>query len=139
MKRSLNQLLPPTNPTKIAYTSTKLSTQFHTNDKPTTSHQHDIVYLATCPDPSCNASYIGETARRLEERIKDHSGRDSNSHILKHSISTSHPPSTLKNFKVIGRNFRNSWKRKLAEALMLKEYSPKLNTQKKSVPIKLLN
>ena len=38
-----------------------------------------------CPDPTCKSTYIGETARRLEERVKDHTGRDHNSHLLKHS------------------------------------------------------
>ena len=46
--------------------------------------------MIECPDPDCNSTYIGETARRIEERHKDHTGRDRNSHIYKHSIETGH-------------------------------------------------
>ena len=39
--------------------------------------------------------------------------------------------------KAIYRN--NNKKRKIAEALFIKEYKPPLNVQEKSVPLKLLN
>ena len=35
---------------------------------------------------------IGETVRKINERIKDHTGTDTNSHLLKHSIEKGHKP-----------------------------------------------
>ena len=29
--------------------------------------------------------YIGETGRRIEERFKEHAGKDHSSHVLKHT------------------------------------------------------
>ena len=95
--------------------------------------------LAQCPQPDCTSTYIGETARRLEERVKDHCGRDRNSHLLKHAIETGHPSTSLEDFKVVGQGFGNKWKRKLAEALLIKSRKPDLNIREKSVAIKLLN
>ena len=139
MKRSINSILPPSTSTKICFTSTKLAARFNIKDRTPTKHQNDIVYLAECPQPDCTSTYIGETARRLEERFKDHCGRDRNSHLFKHSIETGHPPTTLEDFKVVGQGFGNNWKRKLAEALIIKSRKPDLNIQEKSVAIKLLN
>ena len=58
---------------------------------------------------------------------------------MKHSIETGHPVTSLHDFKIIGRNFRSSWGRKLEEALLIKKHNPALNIQEKSVTIKLLN
>lgn len=51
---------------------------------------HDLIYHTVCPDENCNADYVGESARRLEERLKDHNVRDINSHMLKHSGECEH-------------------------------------------------
>ena len=84
-------------------------------------------------------TYIGETSRRLEERVKDHSGRDNNSHLLKHAIENNHPNITMEDVTIIGQHYGNTWKRKTAEALLIKYEKPSLNVQEKSIPIKLLN
>ena len=96
MKRSINHILPPTTSIKVCFTSTKLSSRFNIKDKTPTQQQNDIIYLVQCPQPDCTSTYIGETARRLEERLKDHCGRDRNSHLLKHSIETGHPSTSHK-------------------------------------------
>ena len=41
---------------------------------------------------NCVDDYIGETARTVNERIVDHTGRDTNSCLLKHSIESAHKP-----------------------------------------------
>ena len=102
-------------------------------------HEHDIVYQEMCPEPNCLASYIGEAGKRFVERIKDHCGRDKNFHVLKHCIETGHKVD-LGGFKIIGGNYRsNSVKRKISEALYIKEHKPNLNIQGKSWLLKLLN
>ena len=113
LKRSINPILPPSVDTKICFTSTKLSSKFSFKDKTQTKHEHNIVYMVECPDQTCSSTYIGETAWRLHERVTDHSGRDKNSHLLKHAIETGHPTTSIEHFKIIGRNYRNGWGRKL--------------------------
>ena len=84
--------------------------------------------------------YVGKTARRISERLLDHSGRDKNSHILKHQIEKEHPCPQYKNFKVISSGFRNNTeKRNLSEALWINTLRPSLNKQEKSIPLKLFN
>ena len=43
-------------------------------------------------------------------------------------------------FKIISRNYNNSkWKRKVSEALSIKQYRLILHVQEQSIPLKLLN
>ena len=50
------------------------------------------------------------------ERVKDHGGRDTKSHVLKHSSEKEHVEVTQEEFKIIGSNFKNNrLKRKIAE------------------------
>ena len=140
LKRNIGRIVPrDTLQTRFAYTSTKLSTNFNTKDKIDKTHQHDVIYLATCPEPMCEETYIGETSRRLEERVRDHGGRDNASHVNRHSIETGHPAFGMENFKIIGKRFSNWKRRKLAEALEIKDKRPSLNAQETHSSIRLLN
>ena len=76
----------------------------------------------------CKNFYIGESGRRIEERVFDHAGRDRNSHVYKHG-----------NVTIINSNFSNYYKRKVLEAIYIKQKRPILNIQDTSVPLKLLN
>ena len=58
-----------------------------------------------------------------------------NSHIYKHSIETGHEV-RQKDFKIIGTNYKgNDKKRKVAEALLIKQFKPSLNRQKKALEL----
>ena len=84
--------------------------------------------------------YIGETARGVNERIVDHTGKEINSNLLKHSAESVHKPLEAVDYKIIGKGYRkNTMKRKLSEAFFIKELKPTLNKQGKSVPLKLFN
>ena len=99
-----------------------------------------MVYYADCPNEKCRENYIGESGRRISERIKDHNGRDLKSHILGHSIESGHAKVSYEDFKIIAKNFnKNHWERRIAESLLIKEKRPTLNTHDKSVPLKLFN
>ena len=57
-------------------------------------------------------------------------GRNKSSHMLRYFIDKNHEV-TVNDFKVIGRNYRiNVRKRKVAEALLIKQFQPTLNVQK---------
>ena len=71
---------------------------------------HDVVYRSVCAIADCNADYIGECARRLNERVKDHNGRDRNSYMVKLTIECGHEPVSKDNFKIIANGFEHSRK-----------------------------
>ena len=74
-----------------------------------------------CSAENCLDDYTGESARRIIERVKDHGGSDTKSHVLKHSSEKEHVEGTLEDFKIIGSHFKNNrLKRKIAEALLIK-------------------
>lgn len=122
---------------QVIYTGTKLSTQFKIKDRTKKIHQHDLVYKVQCPNKECNATYIGETARRLNERLKDHQGRDNDSHVLKHTIEEKHPEITLDDITILIKNHKTYYKRKILESLYIKRQKPNLNCQNKSIPLML--
>ena len=115
---------------QITYTGKKLSSQFSIKDKTNFKYQYDLIYHVNRPLRTCEDNYIGETARRIQERIKDHNEIDHKSHILKHSIEKHHDNMTQENFKTIAKNFKNNkWKRKISEPLLIKDLRPTLNAQ----------
>ena len=87
-----------------------------------------------------NENYIGETGRRISERIIDHAGRDLKSYVYKHCIETGHRSPDINDFKIIDSNFRkNVFKRKIVEALLIKQSNRTLNKQEKLTELKLFN
>ena len=96
--------------------------------------------MGSCPEESCDCSYIGEVGRRISERVIDHSGRDNKSHLVKHSLEMSHQSLDIEHYRILRKGFRNNvFKRKISEALFIKDYQPTLNIQEKSVPLELFN
>ena len=121
------------------YKAKKLGSRFRIKDKQKQEHNHDLVYSATCPDEQCNKIYIGETARRLGERIMDHGGRDKKSNVYRHSQESKHGFVTSQNFEILSTSYPWRNKRKIAEAILIKERIPELNEQGQSISLKLLN
>ena len=76
----------------------------------------------------------------LRNTLKKSCGRDPTSHVLKHRTEKSHKNVNTIDFKIIDKNFHNNKrKRKIAEALWIKDLRPTLNTHKKSIQLKLFN
>ena len=97
LKKNLQSVLPVNIQTCTVYTETKLSSQLRNIKNPTLfEEQHDIVYHSFYSAENCNENYISESARRLNERMKDHNGRDRNFHLFKHSVESRDDP-VLKN------------------------------------------
>ena len=140
VKRHITKLLAEQEEVALVFTGTKLGTKFNIKDKTSKEHQHDLAYSVVCPDLNCNEGYNGETGRRLIENVHEHSGKDVNSHVSKHSIKTNHPTVTIDDFRVLKTSYRQKkFSRKLSEALFIKQNKPALNKQEASVPLKLFN
>ena len=113
MKRYVSKLLPEHTKLEVTFTGKKSNSRFSIKDKAKFEYQHDLVYYVNYTEPSCRDNYVGETGRKILERIKDHSGRDHASHMVKHNIETSHTDVNTANFKIIDINFSNNkrtWK-----------------------------
>ena len=141
LKKNLQRVLPVNIQTRILYTGTKLSSHLRNIKDPTPLEElHEIAYDSFCIAENCYENYIGESARRLDERMNDHNGRHRNSHLFKHSVESRHDPILKKDFRIIGEGYRNNTsRRKIAEALFIKKMKPSLNVQDKSVKLELFN
>ena len=89
LKINLKSLFPSTVKANVGFTGKKLSTCFQIKDQTKLEHKDDIIYLATCPEDNCSENYIGESGRRISERIIGHNGRLHISNItLKNTANT---------------------------------------------------
>ena len=91
LKGSIAKLLPETTQLEFGFTGSKLSTHFQIKDRTIFEHNHDVAYLATCPENNGSDNYVGECACRISENIIDHRGRNQNPHLFKPSCYKSHP------------------------------------------------
>jgi len=69
--------------------------------------------------------------------MKDHSGRDHNSQVFKHSIEKGHQTITMNDITLLAKGFKTNSSREISEAFYIKEQKPSLNIQSLSKPIKL--
>ena len=54
-----------------------------------------------CSAENISDDYIGESARRIIERVKGYGGRDTKSHVLKHSSEKEHVTLHKKSLKLL--------------------------------------
>ena len=140
IKTTSRKALPENHDVRIVLTGTKLNSHFNIKDETNKQHKHDRVYLSSCPSSTCNDCYIGEKGRRLSERVLDHSGKDTKSHFLRHSFIAIHETVDIGHFQILNRGYNNNKnKRRVSEALFVKQYRPTLNVQDNSVPLHLFN
>ena len=85
MKRYVSKILPENLKVQTAFTRKTSRSCFKAKDRTKLEHQHDIIYHVKCSAENCSDDNIGESARRIIERVKNHVGRDTKSHVLKHS------------------------------------------------------
>ena len=70
-----------------AYSSKKLESFLSIKDQTKLEHNDDLTYLVKCPENTCSENYHGETARRIDERVLEHVGKDKKSHMLQHTYN----------------------------------------------------
>ena len=85
MKKQLKKVLPDNVKTMVAYQSKKLGCKYPVKNKIDSQHQNNVVYCGECPNLNCKDDYIGETDRRVIERVIDYNKRDKKSHMLQYS------------------------------------------------------
>ena len=124
---------------RITYTPSKLGSRFQIKDKTKLEHQHNVSYHVDCGNQRCPSNYVGQTKRRMGVRTDNHHGTDKKSHVLAHSKKTRHRRVTLKNVRILGSGYRNTFKRRISEALFIKELKPDLNVQEEAFKLSLYN
>ena len=69
-------------------------------------------------------SYSGETGCGLVELLIDPNGRDKKYPTFKHAVKKNHKPPSTDEFRVIDRRYNNNtYKKKIAESLLIKEHT----------------
>ena len=121
---------------KIVFTSFKITQMFSSKDSIPEMISSNVVYKFSCA--SCNASYIGETTRHFNTRIKEHF-KDKNSHIYKHVNSNENCKRVCNEscFLVIDRT-PTEFQLKIKEGLHIEWEKPDLNKRVKHVSSTLL-
>lgn len=115
---------------RVTYKAKKLGAQFSVKDKEKVQHLQNIVYHAKCPNKKCTSHYVGQTKCRLGKRATEHNRTNKTSHVLIHSKTTRHRRVWLKDYKVLGKGYGSTFKRRISESLFVKKLTPDLNVQK---------
>ena len=76
----INRILPKNHASQHVYRSRKMSSSLNIKNQTKLEHKHDYTYLVECPENTRLETYLGETARRLNERIMEHAAKDNKSH-----------------------------------------------------------
>lgn len=66
---------------------------------------------------------IGESGRRLGERILDHAGRDKNLHVLEHSLKNGHKEISMENITLLIKSYKDYFKPKVLGLYILERES----------------
>ena len=109
----------------------KISSCFSTRSKCLERERSRVVYRFVCPEPACNAAYIGYTTQTLINRAKQHRNRESS--IFKHfdsdhKISVPHINELISHFSIIYSS-NEKIKLKIVEAIFIKSERPLINVK----------
>ena len=99
----------------IILTGTKLNSQFNIRYDTNKQHKHDLVYLSSCSSTTCIDSY-------------------------RHCLNTYHETVNTEHFKILNMGYNNNiYRRRISEALFVKQYRLSLIVLDNSVPLELFN
>ena len=97
-----------------------MNSTFQIKDKTNKKHKHHLIYYAKYPELSCTEDYLGESSHGIIEQTVDHTGKDKQSHLLKHTPAQNHRHIDLGNMKIIDSSFQNhKLKRKIPKAFYI--------------------
>ena len=134
-RNALTKALPPGIKPCFAYKGKKIGSFFRIKDPVPVEHESDLIYAFRKEE---ELKYIGETKVRNGARQHEHSRTDKKSAIFKYKEEKGldiYP----EDFEILEKGYPNTVKRKLAEALYIKELKPPLNEQVKSAKLCLFN
>ena len=114
--------------------NTLKSMLMHPKDKVPNDQKKDLVYHWECKADGCKSSYIGETSRALDERVKEHS-KSTTSAILKHCKDFHHPLPSINDFSIVDKD-PSQVTREAKEVIHIRRLDPSLNRNigKMSIP-----
>ena len=113
----------------ISVKGTKVSSFFRLKDAIDEKHTSGFIYRFKCNRQTCKSRYTGETGRRKEIREREHGYTDKQSAIFQHCESTKHAKARSKNFTVVARNYPQWRRRKICEAMYIRDENRDLNKQ----------
>ena len=133
IKRSLRLNCIPVQPIAIFTSRPLISIQV--KDRLPNLTTPNVVYQFTCS--SCKEQYIGQTERRLEQRVREHLpqrnmnglSKSTRSSIADHIISMGHWENDESSFTILHKA-RNRRSLKFLEAVSIRKLKPQLNTQR---------
>ena len=132
-------LLPQNHTAQHIYKNRKLGSAFDIKDQKNWNI-NTTLHTVKCPENTCSETYLGKTARRLNEKIMEHAGKDNKSHMLKHMLQSDHPSVSPNDFRILQKEYNNNKvQRKISEALLIRKHRPSLNIHENSVPLELFN
>ena len=108
---------------------------FRVKDPVPIEHESNLIYAFRKEE---ELKYIGKTKVRNGTRQHEHSRTDKKSAIFKYKQQKGLDISP-EDFEILEKGYPNTVKRKLAEALYIKELKPPLNEQVKSAKLCLFN
>jgi len=136
-KGSLKRILPENVQPDITVRGKKVGSFFPLKDKAEEKHTSGFVYEYKCSRKKCKGSYIGETGRRKEKRVHEHGHTDKKSAVLQHTKKTKHAKASEKHINILARNYPQWRRRKICEAMFIRDKIPLLNKQKDSYKLSL--
>ena len=101
LNKQVKKVLLENHISRYAYRSKKLGSFFNIKDQINLVHNNDLIYLVKGHEKTWSENYLGETARRINERVLQHAAKDKKSHILRHSLQSGHPSVSLNEFKIL--------------------------------------
>ena len=134
-RNALTKALPADVKPRFAYKGRKVGSFFRIKDPVPEEHESNLVYAFRKNE---GTKYVGETKVRYGTRQHEHGHTDKKSAIFKFKEQNGLDISS-EDFEILEKGYPNTVKRKLAEALYIKELVPPLNEQVKSAKLCLFN
>ena len=101
------------------YKSKKLGSSFEIKKM---EHKHNLA-IVKCPKNTCSETNTGKTAGRLNERIREHAGKDNKSYMLVHTHQSGHPSVSPNYIRILQKGYKsNKVKRQISETLLIRKH-----------------
>ena len=76
INKGVKKILPQNHVTQNFYKSKNLGSCFNIKNAMKVEHQDNFTYFTQCPGVNCHKTYLGETTRRLQERVLENAEKD---------------------------------------------------------------